>query len=140
MTGNKHVPGALYNKSRKLVFTLILISMPFLLLAIMELTLRAFHYGDNLGALHADLTKTRQVLFNLLSNASKFTDHGVISLDVTRETTAAENREDWLIMCVTDTGIGMEPKQLDQLFDAFTQADASTTRKYEGSGLGLAIR
>jgi len=97
------------------------------------------HYGDNLGALHADLTKTRQVLFNLLSNSSKFTDHGVISLDVTRKMTAAENGEDWLIMCVTDTGIGMEPKQLDQLFDAFTQADASTTRKYEGSGLGLAI-
>jgi CheY-like chemotaxis protein len=85
-----------------------------------------------LGTMHADLTKVRQSLFNLLSNGSKFTQNGSISLSVDRQ----GNR---LIFRVSDTGIGMSPEQTSRLFQAFTQADASTTRKYGGTGLGLAI-
>ncbi|MGE0130550.1 MAG: response regulator [Blastocatellales bacterium] len=84
------------------------------------------------GAMRADLTKVRQVLFNLLSNASKFTESGTITLDVAR-------RDDWLIFRVIDNGIGMTPEQMDKLFQPFTQADASTTRQYGGTGLGLTI-
>jgi PAS domain S-box-containing protein len=91
---------------------------------------------DNIGTMRADLTKLRQALFNLLSNASKFTEEGVITLEVVRE----PGREgDWLIFRVRDSGIGMTPEQLSKLFQAFTQADASTTRKYGGTGLGLVI-
>jgi len=88
--------------------------------------------APGLGVMHSDLTKIRQTLFNLLSNASKFTDHGNILLDVRRE-------NDWFTFAVTDSGIGMTPEQMGKLFQAFTQADASTTRKYGGTGLGLAI-
>jgi signal transduction histidine kinase/DNA-binding response OmpR family regulator/HAMP domain-containing protein len=88
------------------------------------------------GSMHADLTKTRQTLFNLLSNASKFTDHGTITLDVTRESVGGE---DTLLFAVSDTGIGMTEEQVGKLFQAFSQADASTTKKYGGTGLGLAI-
>jgi signal transduction histidine kinase/CheY-like chemotaxis protein len=88
--------------------------------------------GPDLGVMHSDLTKIRQTLFNLLSNASKFTDHGNIVLDVRRE-------NDWFTFAVTDSGIGMTEEQMGKLFQAFTQADASTTRKYGGTGLGLAI-
>lgn len=87
---------------------------------------------DGLGEMHADLTKVRQILFNLLSNASKFTEHGVITLEAGR---AGE----MLTLCVRDTGIGMTPGQLARLFQEFTQADVSTTRRYGGTGLGLAI-
>jgi signal transduction histidine kinase/CheY-like chemotaxis protein len=87
-------------------------------------------------SMHADVTRVRQVLFNLLSNASKFTEHGRISLDVARE---AQGGTDWIIFGVTDTGIGLSPEQLGKLFQAFTQADASTSRKYGGTGLGLVI-
>jgi signal transduction histidine kinase len=87
---------------------------------------------DDLGTMHADLTKVRQALFNLLSNASKFTDYGTIALSVTRE-------DDWLTFAVTDTGIGMTGEQLGRLFEAFSQAEASTRSKYGGTGLGLAI-
>ena len=89
-----------------------------------------------LGAMHSDLTKLRQTLFNLLSNASKFTEKELIRLTVTRTT---EPNGDWLSFAVQDRGIGMTPEQLGKLFQAFTQADASTTRKYGGTGLGLAI-
>jgi len=92
--------------------------------------------GDNLGSMWSDLTKIRQTLFNLLSNACKFTENGLIRLTVTRST---ENGQDWLRFAVADSGIGMTPKQLGKLFQAFSQADASTTRKYGGTGLGLAI-
>src|SRR3989454_10456431 len=92
--------------------------------------------ADNLGPMRADATKGRQALFNLLSNACKFTDKGTISLRVSRERT---NRAGHFTFRVSDSGIGMTPEQLSQLFKAFTQADASTTRKYGGSGLGLAI-
>jgi len=88
---------------------------------------------DNLGTMHADQTKVRQTLFNLMSNAAKFTDHGTISLTVEREA------EDWLTFAVSDTGIGMTEEQLGRLFEAFSQAEASTRSKYGGTGLGLAI-
>ncbi len=88
------------------------------------------------GAMHADLTKVRQILFNLLSNACKFTEKGSVVLEATRETAAGLEH---VIFRVRDTGIGMTPEQLDRLFQPFSQADASTTRKYGGTGLGLAI-
>ncbi len=93
-------------------------------------------YGEHLGDMHADLTKVRQSLLNLLSNASKFTEHGLITLSIIRETTPAG---DWIEFRVIDTGIGMTEQQLQKLFQAFTQADASTTRRYGGTGLGLVI-
>jgi CheY-like chemotaxis protein len=76
------------------------------------------------------------VLFNLLSNACKFTENGTVSLAVERET-APDSA--WLVFLVSDTGIGMTPDQLGRLFQEFTQADASTTRRYGGTGLGLAL-
>jgi signal transduction histidine kinase len=91
---------------------------------------------DDLGTMHADLTKVRQALFNLLSNACKFTEQGTITLDVARE---AANDGPWISMRVSDTGIGMTPEQLGKLFEAFSQAEASTMRRYGGTGLGLAI-
>jgi signal transduction histidine kinase/CheY-like chemotaxis protein len=91
---------------------------------------------DNLGEMYADLTKVRQSLFNLLSNASKFTQQGTITLKARRY--VGENRS-WMRIQVSDTGIGMTQQQQQKLFQAFTQADASTTRKYGGTGLGLAI-
>jgi signal transduction histidine kinase len=88
---------------------------------------------DDLGTMHADQTKVRQALFNLMSNASKFTDHGTISLTIAREP------DDWVTCAVTDTGIGMTEEQLGRLFEAFSQAEASTRSQYGGTGLGLAI-
>jgi GAF domain-containing protein/CheY-like chemotaxis protein len=88
------------------------------------------------GAMHADMTKVRQVLLNLLSNACKFTKDGGVSLDVEREGSAGTS---WVIFKVSDTGIGMSAEQLGRLFEEFMQADASTTRKYGGTGLGLAL-
>jgi PAS domain S-box-containing protein len=89
------------------------------------------------GAMRADQTKVRQCLLNLLSNASKFTHDGTVGLSVVREYGGSEG--DWIHFTVSDTGIGMTREQVAKLFQAFTQADASTTRKYGGSGLGLAI-
>lgn len=97
---------------------------------------------DDLGLMYADMTKVRQSLFNLLSNAAKFTENGVITLSVTRQGAATGNGQqtpDQILFAVSDTGIGMTPDQMARLFQAFTQADASTTRKYGGTGLGLAI-
>jgi GAF domain-containing protein/DNA-binding response OmpR family regulator len=88
------------------------------------------------GAMRADLTKVRQALFNLLSNACKFTDHGTVTLRVDRE---ALDGADWLRFAVSDSGIGMTPEQVSRLFQDFTQADAATGRKYGGTGLGLAL-
>jgi signal transduction histidine kinase/CheY-like chemotaxis protein len=90
----------------------------------------------NVGQLREDITKVRQVLLNLLSNAAKFTEKGNISLDVTREEDVAGT---WVVFRVRDTGIGMTPEQLGRLFQAFSQADGSTQRKYGGTGLGLAL-
>lgn len=89
-----------------------------------------------IGSMHADLTKIRQSLFNLLSNASKFTENGVITLEAHRE---KAEPFDSIVFRVSDTGIGMTEEQMGRLFQAFSQADASTTRKYGGTGLGLAI-
>ena len=90
--------------------------------------------ANDLGAMEADLTKVRQSLFNLLSNACKFTKQGTISLTVSRG-----GAEDWITFRVTDSGIGMTSEEMSKLFQAFSQADASTTRQYGGTGLGLAI-
>ena len=94
------------------------------------------HVANTLGAMHADITKVRQILFNLLSNACKFTDHGTISVDV--DESKVEGR-DWIRFRVSDTGIGISAKQKENLFHEFSQADASIARKYGGTGLGLAI-
>src|SRR5262249_37178731 len=80
---------------------------------------------NDLGTMRADLTKVRQALFNLLSNACKFTDHGTVTLSVERA--RADGREE-MVFTVSDTGIGMTPEQLGKLFEAFSQADAATTR------------
>jgi PAS domain S-box-containing protein len=92
--------------------------------------------ADSLGSMHADLTKVRQILFNLVSNACKFTTDGTITLDVTR---GKDADRPLLTFRVSDSGIGMTPEQVGRLFQPFTQADASTTRKYGGTGLGLTI-
>jgi PAS domain S-box-containing protein len=92
--------------------------------------------ADEVGAIHSDLTKVRQTLFNLLSNACKFTRNGTITLAALRDTDEAG---DWIEFQVRDTGIGMTPEQQAKVFEAFTQADDSTTRNYGGTGLGLAI-
>jgi PAS domain S-box-containing protein len=92
--------------------------------------------APDLGDMYADLTKLRQSLFNLLSNASKFTNKGTIGLEVKR---FHDGGRDWITFRVSDTGIGMTQEQLAKLFEPFTQADASTTRKYGGTGLGLTI-
>jgi PAS domain S-box-containing protein len=92
--------------------------------------------SPDLGAMSADPTKVRQVLFNLLSNAAKFTERGEIALTAARE---ANGSVDWVRFGVADTGIGMEREQLDRLFQSFAQGDSTTTRKYGGAGLGLAL-
>jgi signal transduction histidine kinase len=109
---------------------------------------------SDIGTMRTDQTKLRQTLFNLLSNACKFTEKGVIRLEVlpildfrfaieggdadsNRKSQIANQK--WVSFRVTDTGIGMTPEQLGKLFQAFTQADASTSKKYGGTGLGLAL-
>src|SRR5262249_36284512 len=96
----------------------------------------------DLGTMRADVTKVRQTLFNLLSNASKFTERGVISLRVKREEgagTLGDGHVSRFTFHVADTGIGMTAEQLARLFQAFSQADVSTSRKFGGTGLGLVI-
>jgi signal transduction histidine kinase/CheY-like chemotaxis protein len=88
------------------------------------------------GVIFADVLKLRQSLLNLLSNAGKFTHHGSVKLTVKRFT---ENSMEKIIFSVIDTGIGLTKKEMSKIFDAFTQADSSTTREYGGTGLGLAI-
>ena len=101
-------------------------------------------YAKDLGSMYTDRLKVRQVLLNLLSNAAKFTQHGTITFEGAREeipnSFEGENgQRDWIRFRVSDTGIGMTERQLGKLFQAFTQVDASTTRKFRGTGLGLAI-
>jgi PAS domain S-box-containing protein len=88
--------------------------------------------GPSVGVVQADHTRLRQVLLNLLSNASKFTKQGRITLRSIREDGA-------VLFCVRDTGIGMTPEQAAKVFEAFQQADATTARQYGGTGLGLTI-
>ncbi len=85
-----------------------------------------------LGLAHTDLTKVRQIVLNLLSNAAKFTEGGMVKLAASRE-------DDRLAFRVSDTGIGMTAEQLGRLFQRFTQADVSTTRRFGGTGLGLSL-
>jgi adenylate cyclase len=92
--------------------------------------------SEDIGCMHADQVRVRQVLHSLLHNACKFTENGEVALAVTRSSTEGA---DWLTFQVTDTGIGIAPEQMASLFHEFTQADASSTRRYGGSGLGLAI-
>ena len=91
---------------------------------------------EDISAMRGDVTKVRQILLNLLSNACKFTDHGSVSLDVDRVSAAGQ---DWIRFRVGDTGIGISTEQQENLFQEFTQADISISRKYGGTGLGLAI-
>ena len=91
---------------------------------------------EDLGGMRADLTRTRQIVLNLLSNACKFTENGEVSLDVRFEGGEAGEQ---MILEVSDTGIGMTAEQMENLFEEFSQADSSTTRRFGGTGLGLAI-
>ncbi|MFL5805682.1 MAG: PAS domain-containing sensor histidine kinase [Roseiflexaceae bacterium] len=120
------------------------------------------HCGEDIGRIHADLVKLRQVLLNLLSNAAKFTENGRITLEVTREEStndqpqmtngnfddslgalvpaqAEVRRSSLIVFRVRDTGIGMAPEQQQSLFQEFTQADGWIARQYGGTGLGLAL-
>jgi PAS domain S-box-containing protein len=91
---------------------------------------------DDVGSIHADLTKVRQCLFNLLSNALKFTEGGAVRVVASRDHTP---ERDWVLFRVSDTGIGMSVEQIERLFEAFAQAEASTARRFGGTGLGLTI-
>ena len=92
--------------------------------------------SPGVGDIHADITKFRQILFNILSNASKFTDHGEIVLNVNRHFKAGR---EYFTFSIKDSGIGISKEQINKLFKPFSQVDQSSTRKYSGTGLGLAI-
>jgi PAS domain S-box-containing protein len=92
------------------------------------------HCAPDLGTVEVDVTRLRQVLFNLLSNAAKFTESGEIALEAVADEATAD-----VLFQVHDTGIGMSKEQLARVFEPFSQADTSTTRRYGGTGLGLAI-
>jgi signal transduction histidine kinase/CheY-like chemotaxis protein len=94
------------------------------------------HCPPDIGEMHADQTRIRQALLNLVSNAAKFTEHGRVTVDVARVTDRGRAE---ITLTVVDTGIGMSPEQVGRLFQEFVQADPSTTRRYGGTGLGLAI-
>jgi adenylate cyclase len=94
-----------------------------------------FHMAENLGTMRTDRTKLKQSLLNILSNASKFTENGRLTLVADR----FESNRPMIRFAISDTGIGMTEEHLGRLFEAFSQADASTTKKYGGTGLGLAI-
>jgi signal transduction histidine kinase len=96
----------------------------------------AVTFGPDLGTMYADLTKTRQILYNLLSNAAKFTSRGNVSLHVERRLIDGAAH---VVFIVTDSGIGLTEDQRARLFRPFAQADSSITHKYGGTGLGLAI-
>jgi signal transduction histidine kinase len=90
---------------------------------------------DDLGSLTVDPMRLRQILFNLLSNACKFTKEGEVRLQAKK---VADGR-DWIELAVADSGIGMTPEQQAKIFEEFTQADSSTAQRFGGTGLGLAI-
>jgi signal transduction histidine kinase/CheY-like chemotaxis protein len=90
----------------------------------------------DLGVIHADQTRFRQALLNLVSNANKFTEGGVVTIAAQPQRL---HGSEWISVAVSDTGIGMTQEQMGRLFQEFSQADVSTTRKYGGTGLGLAI-
>ncbi len=95
-----------------------------------------YEYEGDPGDICADIVKVRQVLLNLLGNAAKFTENGAIRLCVNRE---KQQGKEWIVFKVIDDGIGISPEQINRLFKEFSQADATTTRKYGGTGLGLTI-
>ncbi len=88
---------------------------------------------EDIGGMHGDQTRVQQILFNLISNAAKFTEQGTITLKLRRQEMGG------IHLSVADTGIGMTPDQLEKVFEPFRQADASTTKKFGGTGLGLTI-
>ena len=90
----------------------------------------------DLESMHADSTKVKQAIFNLLSNSAKFTSNGKIELNIR---ISEDHDREWIFFEVKDNGIGMTEEQMDGLFEEFTQADASTTKEYGGTGLGLSI-
>jgi signal transduction histidine kinase len=90
----------------------------------------------DLGHIHTDAGKVRQILINLLGNAAKFTEHGTITIRAWRDEAAVRPA---IVFAVSDTGIGIAPEHLEQLFQPFSQVDSSVTRRYEGTGLGLAL-
>jgi len=92
--------------------------------------------APDIGKLSTDQTKLRQTLLNLLSNASKFTKEGEITLAASQQQIQGRG---WVVISVSDTGIGMDKEQISRIFDAFSQAELSTTKQYGGTGLGLAI-
>ncbi|MEB3235987.1 MAG: ATP-binding protein [Cyanobacteriota bacterium] len=92
--------------------------------------------SPEIGFLQTDLTKFRQCLVNLVGNAAKFTEDGVITIRVQERLVEAQ---EWIDLQVSDTGVGMSPQQMDRLFESFSQGDSTTTRQYGGTGLGLAI-
>lgn len=96
-----------------------------------------------IGLMHSDDVRVRQVLYNLVHNACKFTEHGSVAVTIARSDAAhtahANGRPAWITLTVSDTGIGMTDEQMARLFTEFTQADPTTTRKYGGTGLGLAL-
>jgi len=92
--------------------------------------------APGVGIMRADLSKVRQGLFNLVSNAAKFTHDGKIKIEAERQ---LMDGSEWIVFRVSDTGIGLSSEQIVRLFQSFTQADASTTRKFGGTGLGLAL-
>ncbi len=94
------------------------------------------HITSTLGSVYGDLTKIRQVLLNLLSNAAKFTENGEIHIEAYKESV---DEQEWICFHIIDEGIGMTKEQQTKLFRPFSQVDASTTRRYGGTGLGLAI-
>ena len=91
--------------------------------------------GADIGTIHADQIRFRQALLNLASNANKFTDNGTVTITARHEPSG----RGWVTVAVTDSGIGMSAEQMSRLFQEFSQADSSTTRRYGGTGLGLAI-
>ena len=93
--------------------------------------------GTRRAAIRADRTRLRQALFNLLSNANKFTESGEVRLAVRMETDARGT--EWAVFEISDTGIGMTPQVMAGIFQPFSRADADTNRRYEGTGLGLVI-
>ncbi len=95
-----------------------------------------FRVSVQQGRIRTDVTKLRQILFNLLSNAAKFTESGSVTLDVNMQN---ENGQDNWIFRVTDTGVGIAPEKMNELFEEFSQLDSEVARQQGGTGLGLAI-
>jgi len=98
--------------------------------------------ASDVGVMRGDVTKVRQVLFNLVSNAGKFTEKGSVTLSVARTLTHTGDNggaRARIVFRIVDTGIGMSPAEVERVFQPFVQADASTTRRFGGTGLGLSI-